>query len=82
MRRHDVRDALLFLPAMLLLAGAVFLGMYAVSIAGGWILRGWFAVLSPALPRPVALALSVLLAAASVYALTRALPHRKRGLRV
>ena len=66
--RREIVEAILFLPAMALLAVAVFAGMYVVIRVGGWVLQAIYGVLRYELhlPHPAALAVSVLLAAAVV----------------
>lgn len=66
--RRDTIDAVLFLPAMLLLAGLVF-GIFAgIIVAAGWLFEAISVVLEHLLPRPLTFALTVLSVAAIVTA--------------
>lgn len=80
MTRRQLTEALLFLPAMALLAAAVYAVGWVVIKVGGFLLHAWFVLLADtfALPRPAALALSVMLAAVSVYGLVNLSGRRRR----
>lgn len=68
--RREIVEAILFLPAMALLAALLFAAFAAVIFAGEWLLSFWmwlFAGVLP-LPRSMAMALSVLATVAVVTA--------------
>lgn len=65
--RREIVEGILFLPAMLILAGVVFLLGWAIIVAGGWIVNAWFALFHGiGLPKSAALALAVLATAVTV----------------
>lgn len=74
-RSREIIEAVLFLPAMALLAGVIFGGMYAVILFGNWALFGWFdfMVYDLHLPRPLAFALSIFATALTVYGAVQAI---------
>jgi hypothetical protein len=68
-KRREIIEAVLFLPAMALLAGAVFGVMWLIIQAGNAAVYGWHDLLRGlGLPFPAALAFAVMLAAVTVYA--------------
>lgn len=79
-KRQDIIEAVLFLPAMALLAVALFCVFWLVMKAGHLALLTWAWLLSATgLPRPAALALAVIAAAVTVYAVVdRAVNGRRR----
>lgn len=83
MTRKQLIEGVLFLPAMAVLAAVVWLAGVALIKGGAWLLRGWFWLLTEALPLPrsAALALAVVFAAVSVYALLH-LAGRRRAQRL
>lgn len=79
MTKREVTEAILFLPAMVLLAGAIFVAFWLIIKFGNAILHGWFWLLAGlGLPRPAALAIGVLLAAATVPLTLKFLANRTR----
>lgn len=64
-----IAEAALFLLAMVALAAGVFVAFYVVIRFGGLAVNGWFALLSNGLglPRPAALAFTVIASALTVY---------------
>ena len=76
MNRQTV-EAILFFPAMVLLAGAVFMAFWLVIKFGNAVLHGWFWLLAGiGLPRPAALAVGVLLTAVTIPLAVRFLARR------
>lgn len=76
---RDTRDALLFFPAMLALAAAVFLAFWLVITFGNAVLHGWYRLLAGiGIPKPAALAAGVLLSAMTVFLCLRWLGRRIR----
>ncbi len=72
-----IAEAVLFLPAMALMAVVIGGGLYAIMLYGGWVLTTlhYFLSRTVGLPKPVSLALAVVLAAFTVFAtVTRAIP--------
>lgn len=67
--RREIVEAALFLPLMVGIAAVIFGGLYAVIVFGGAALRGFYGLLRYTLhfPHAAALALAVLLAAATVH---------------
>jgi membrane protein implicated in regulation of membrane protease activity len=84
--KRNTLEAVLFLPAMVLLAGAVFGVFWLVMKAGNAAVYGWHALFRMlGLPFPVAMALTVIAAALTVYGLAYWLGNlrrRKAGRRV
>lgn len=73
MTPRQAAEAILFLPAMVLLAVAIGGGMVAVIAIGWYTFLGWmwlWTLIIP-LPRPVGGALSVICTALTVYALSK-----------
>lgn len=69
MKRSNALEAVLFLPAMALLALAVFGALWAIIKVGNAAVYGWHALFRAlGLPFPAAMALTVIFAALSVYA--------------
>lgn len=65
--KREIVEAVLFLPAMALLAGAVFGAFWLIIKFGNAVLHGWYWLLGQVgIPHPAALALGVLLSAATV----------------
>lgn len=77
MSRRQTVEAILFLPAMVLLAGAVFGVFWLIIKFGGAVLHGWYWLLGQVgIPHSAALALGVLLSAATVPLTLRWLANR------
>lgn len=71
MKRGDLIEAVLFLPAMAALAALVFVAFAAIIYLGWGVVYGWYWLLRGVLhlPRVVAQGLTVVLSAFTVYAL-------------
>jgi len=67
--RREIVEAILFLPAMVVLAAVIFCGMYAIIKYGGFVLTSIYGALHYGLhlPHSAALALAVILTALTVY---------------
>lgn len=79
MKRNTI-EAILFLPAMILLAGALFGAFWLVFKAGNGAVYGWHALFHGiGLPFPAAMALTVIAAALTIYGLFYWLGHRRRS---
>lgn len=75
--RRQVIEAILFLPAMALLAGAVFGVFWLIIKFGNAVLHGWYWLLGQVgIPHSAALALGVLLTAATVTLSVKLLGRR------
>jgi hypothetical protein len=78
-----IAEALHFVLAMVVLAAAVFAAFYGVIRFGGLAVNAWFGLLADGLglPRPAALAFSVIGGALTVYAVWWALLERRKHRR-
>lgn len=66
-KRREIVEGILFLPAMAALAVVVFAVFWLIGKFGNAVMYGWFWLLAGlGIPRPAALALGVILTAATV----------------
>ena len=84
-RTRDIVEAVLFLPAMALLAGLTFVAFYLVYLIGNWLAWHWFLLFRVVigLPKPLAILGSLIGTIFCVYGawwtlFERRVPFRKR----